>query len=350
MKLWKDFDTTLPTEAVANKLRHVGESPEQLGLDLSRPTVSGSQVSPELRAALGRSLVTSQYDKTMDDFLTKWSIIRPISKDPRTFYPLLREVARSAVKQNISYIEGLAPSDPPLVAAVAKAALQVEKETGVVIRVLANNLWGQKDHDVDTGMKTAHGLLGRGVVGFNMVADEFRNRPLAHYGSFKRLREKLQGLHVTLHAGEVRGSANNIVNSMLLGVERYGHATQVLTNPIAMALLYANKTPVEVSLISNLNVRALSSIDNSPMPKMLAWGVPVILSTDDPGIFSSTLSEEYDLAQREFNLSWGELKQISRNGILYSFLEPETKTRLLTELDRRLAAFEKSDLFLKFKK
>jgi aminodeoxyfutalosine deaminase len=108
-----------------------------------------------------------------------------------------------------------------------------------------------------------------------------------------------------------------------------------------MALLYARKTPVEVSLLSNLKTAVVPDLSKHPLLKMLAWGVPVSLSTDDPGVFRTTLAQEYELAQRTFNLSWEDLKEISRNGIRRAFCDPKTKKQLLRKLDARIAEFEK---------
>jgi len=352
-KTWMDlaarFDTKFPTDAVAAQLKHMQLDPAALGLDLSQPTISAGQMSPAMRDALGSSLVTNDCDKTFMDFLNKWQIIGPISGDVRVFYPLLKQLALSAKAQNIPYLEVIESSDPSILETVAADSRRVEQETGVVVRMLAYNMWGDPKEQVDRGMDAANRLSGSGVVGYNMVANEL-NRPLQHYGSFNRLRQTMKNLRVTLHAGEVPGSADNIVNDMLLNAKRYGHATQVESDPIAMAMLYSNKTPVEVSLISNMDTGAMKDLSNHPLPKMLAWGVPVILASDDPGVFDSTLSKEYDLAQRQFGLSWGELKRISRDGIRTSFLDTATKRRVLAELDRRFKVFEQSDLFLKHKK
>ena len=46
----------------------------------------------------------------------------------------------------------------------------------------------------------------------------------------------------------------------------------------------------------------------------------------------------------EHDLSYAELRQISRNGLAYSFLDAATKSRLLTEWEAAWAEFESATL------
>jgi adenosine deaminase len=50
------------------------------------------------------------------------------------------------------------------------------------------------------------------------------------------------------------------------------------------------------------------------------FGVPVAISTDDEGVSRIDLTHEYQHAVETFGLSYGELKQLVRNSLEYSFL------------------------------
>ncbi|MSV30385.1 MAG: adenosine deaminase, partial [Bryobacterales bacterium] len=59
-----------------------------------------------------------------------------------------------------------------------------------------------------------------------------------------------------------------------------------------------------------------------PVRRLYDAGVPIILNTDDPGIFGVTLCGEFELAAREFGFSEAELQEIAANGFRFAFSEP----------------------------
>ena len=57
------------------------------------------------------------------------------------------------------------------------------------------------------------------------------------------------------------------------------------------------------------------------------------LNTDDPAMFETSLSNEYELAQREFGFSNEHLRELARNSFEASFLNAESKLKFLNLLD-----------------
>jgi adenosine deaminase CECR1 len=101
---------------------------------------------------------------------------------------------------------------------------------------------------------------------------------------------------------------------------------------------------VEINLISNLLLQYVSDYSQHPFPEYLRTGIPVALSTDDRGMWDSNMSDEFFVAVKEFNLSWPELVQLSRNSLAYSFAPEPVKQQLLAMFASNITAFEQAVL------
>ena len=59
-------------------------------------------------------------------------------------------------------------------------------------------------------------------------------------------------------------------------------------------------------------------------------------------MWDSTMTDEFFVAVMEFNLSWEEIRTLSRNSLQYAFVQQPEKARLLREFDERMQKFEAS--------
>ena len=143
------------------------------------------------------------------------------------------------------------------------------------------------------------------------------------------------GLHRLIHAGEIGGPEKIREAIELLGVERVGHGIAAIHDPALMDLLAARRIVLEVCPESNIRTGALArqlrtanpSIRQHPLLQFLRHGIPVVLSTDDPPMFQTSISEEYQ-SSHEMGLSEKELTQLVANSFTYAFLSEEERARL----------------------
>ncbi len=143
------------------------------------------------------------------------------------------------------------------------------------------------------------------------------------------------GLHRLMHAGEIGGPEKIREAVEILGVERVGHGIAAIHDRTLMDLLAARRIVLEVCPVSNLRTGALArqlrkdgaTLKQHPLPELLRHGIPVVLSTDDPSMFHTSLSEEYLNAQR-MGLSETELAGLAANSFSFSFLLAEERTRM----------------------
>jgi len=60
----------------------------------------------------------------------------------------------------------------------------------------------------------------------------------------------------------------------------------------------------------------------------------VTLNSDDPGMFATTLNREYEIAHEVFGLSPGELADLAKAAVRYSFADADTQATLSAAIDR----------------
>jgi len=179
-------------------------------------------------------------------------------------------------------------------------------------------------------------------VAVNMVGREDNDKgyPLRFLQALRELRQQHSGVKLSIHAGEVDEPNHHVRDTLLLGADRIGHGNNLITDDDTMLMMRHGPYLVEINLISNLLLNYVSDYSEHPFPEYLRTGIPVALSTDDRGMWESTMTDEFFVAVTEFNLSWDEIKLLSRNSLQYSFAEADLKERLLRDFDNRMQKFE----------
>ncbi len=143
------------------------------------------------------------------------------------------------------------------------------------------------------------------------------------------------GLHLLMHAGEVGGPEKIREAIELLHVERIGHGIAAAHDPALMDLLVDQRIPLEICPQSNLCTGALAKqlrrtearIADHPLSQLWRHGIPIVLSTDDPAMFHTTLLAEYENAA-QMGLSETELSRLANMSFDHAFLSEGEKLAL----------------------
>ena len=122
-----------------------------------------------------------------------------------------------------------------------------------------------------------------------------------------------------------------------LRAERIGHGLAAAQDPELVEELATRQVPLEICLTSNLRTGACPSLSTHPVRQYFDQGVMITLNTDDPALFGTTLSREFQLAQDTFGFSDEHLRELARNSFEASFLPAEKKLELLGLFDAAAA-------------
>jgi adenosine deaminase CECR1 len=181
------------------------------------------------------------------------------------------------------------------------------------------------------------------LVAVNMVGreDNDMGHPARFLPTMRDLRRQYSGVQLSIHAGEVDEPNDHVRDTLLLGADRIGHGINLITDDETMRLMRHGPYLVEINLISNHLLNYINDFSQHPFPEYLRTGIPVALSTDDRGMWESNLSDEFFVAAMEFNLTWDEIKTLSRNSLSHAFVSAVERNRLLDAYEERVSRFER---------
>lgn len=216
------------------------------------------------------------------------------------------------------------------------------KATGITVRFLFSVIRFNANAEalIERAYDFVHG--NRDLwVGINLVGreDNDKGHAMRFLETFRKMRRKYAGVHLSIHGGEVDSPGREVRNTLLLGAERIGHGLNLITDPDTMLLMRNGRNLVEINLVSNRLLEYVADFEKHPFPEYLRFGIPVCLNTDDPGVWDSNLTDEYYIAVRHFDLAWDEVVRIGRNSLEHSFALPEVKAAMLERYDRRVREF-----------
>jgi len=170
----------------------------------------------------------------------------------------------------------------------------------------------------------------RNVVGFGIGGDERKGAPELFREVYANAGDN--GLRLTAHAGESAGP-ESIWGALNLKAERIGHGLTAWQDPELVEELSRRQVPVEVCVTSNLKTGCCSGIAEHPVKNYFDHGIMITLNTDDPAMFRTSLSREYQLVQDAMGFTDEHLRELARNSFEAAFLPAERKLHFLNSFD-----------------
>ncbi|XP_049879690.1 adenosine deaminase 2-like [Pectinophora gossypiella] len=187
-------------------------------------------------------------------------------------------------------------------------------------------------------------------AGFDLVGQEDVGKPLSEF--IQALLDVKEDIDFFFHAGETNWlgmqSDENLFDAILLETRRIGHGYALARHPVLMSLVKKREIAVEVTVISSVVFRLLRDMRQHPLAIFLAFGLPVVLSSDYPGMWGAApLSDDFYVAFMAVANQHSDLrllKQLAINSIRYCALENRRKNRLFEVFNKRWDKFLKEVL------
>jgi aminodeoxyfutalosine deaminase len=238
-------------------------------------------------------------------FLQIWAITTAVLRTERDFRQVVVDYAGEAAGHGAVYLEGIfTPAEPvgrgtswdEVFAGYCDGAAEAKQVHGVEVRLTPDIPRGYPLEAAELTARHAVRYRDRGVVGLGLGGPEEAYAPEQFQRAFQLARDG--GLGSVPHAGEVAGSQS--VRSCLdaLRADRIRHGIRAVEDPGLVRELADRGIVLDVCPISNVRTGAVASLAQHPLPKLVAAGVTCSVSTDDPAMFGTDLSTEYETAAR----------------------------------------------------
>ncbi|MGH7586070.1 MAG: adenosine deaminase [Gemmatimonadales bacterium] len=281
--------------------------------------------------------------RNLEDFLTRFELTIALLQTPeaieRVAYEMVEDAARDGIRllevrycPRLSTRHGLSMDE--VLAAERRGLERGERDFGVRTGIINCALRQQEPaHSLEIADASVR-WRDRGVVALDLAGGEAGRPPGQHRDAFDHA--ALGGLRVTVHAGEAAGPESVREALVLCHAERIGHGTRIHEDPALEDHVRDRQVAIEVNLTSNLQTRVVERAADHPVRRYLRHGMQVTLCTDSWLMCDTTLTDEYDLAQRELGFTREEIDRMILNGFAAAFLPWPEKERILAEVRAEL--------------
>jgi len=264
-------------------------------------------------------------------FIEVWILTTNALQTEADFRQIVVDYAAEAKAHGAVYFEGIfSPAErvrrgvswEAVYEGVCAGAQEARELHGVEVRLTPDIPRGFTQEEARATVEWAARYRDRGVVGVGLggLEAEFPPEPFA---DVFRLAKSL-GLGSVPHAGEVAGAASVRGALEALGADRLRHGIRAEEDPGLVRELAARGTVLDVCPLSNLRTGAVRSLAEHPLPRLVAAGVRCSISTDDPAMFGTDLTQDYEAAA-SFGL---DPRSFFEAGVAGALCDEETRARL----------------------
>ena len=195
---------------------------------------------------------------------------------------------------------------------IERGCAGAQLKVGLILSVRRDTKAAVAEKTVDLALQHRGVVVGLDVSGDSTVGD---GREIM--GAL--IRAKMHGLPLTLHIGESQKETaeQQMFELTTLQPERVGHAVHL--HEASRSWIFERRVPVEMCLTSAVKAGMIAHPKEHPALEWMIDGHPVAICTDDPLIFSTTLSQELAYVAEHAELEREHLESMQKRVLRYAF-------------------------------
>jgi len=239
--------------------------------------------------------------RDFDHFIEIWILTTNCLRTEEDFRRIVVDYAAEAKRHGAVYLEAIfSPIErtwrgvtwDAILEGYCNGAQEARELHGVDVLLNADITRSAPIEDAMTLVREVARYHDRGIVAVGLGGEEARypNEPFAP--AFRAARAA--GLGSVPHAGEVVGPESVRSALDLLEPDRIRHGIRAVEDPALVRELAGRGLVLDVTPTSNVRTRAVPSLAEHPLPRLVEAGVRCSVSTDDPVMFDTDLTREYE--------------------------------------------------------
>ena len=181
---------------------------------------------------------------------------------------------------------------------IAEGAIAGAKRSRLPVGLIFCCMRGAEKEKNEETIELAAEYKDAGVCGVDLAGAE-AIYPTESYKEIFRLAAK-ENLNVTIHAGEAAG-ADSVLAALDFGAKRIGHGVAAAGNRALLERVKRDGVTIEICPTSNLQTRAVSSIEAHPIRFFLEDGVSCALCSDNMTVSNTDVFREWEKIKSAFS-------------------------------------------------
>jgi aminodeoxyfutalosine deaminase len=242
--------------------------------------------------------------RDFDHFIEVWILTTNCLRHEADFRQVVVDYAGEAKQHGAVYLEAIfspiertwrGVSWDEIFGGYCDGAQEARELHGVEVRLTPDITRSAPLEDALTLVRYAARYRDRGIVAVGLGGEEALYPPEPFAPAFDAARA--EGLGSVPHAGEVVGPSSIRGALDTLHADRLRHGIRAIEDPALVRELADRGLVLDVTPISNVRTGIVTSIEDHPLPKLVEAGVRCSVSTDDPAMFDTDLTREYEAVE-----------------------------------------------------
>ena len=312
------FDGSLPVKSV-------WEQAKKQGINLQASSIE------ELR----EMMVCPANCQSLNEYLEKFDIPLSVLQTKEGIKECMEDLIAELISEGMIYAEiRFAPQLHLLKdlnqEEVVRAAIDgVESATAgqnIKVQLILCCMRGADNEDANRKtVEMAAKYLGHGVCACDLAGAEalFKTENFADLFAYAAE----LGVPYTIHAGEADGP-DSIKAALRFGAKRLGHGVRAVEDAALVTELMEEEVTLECYPISNIQTKAVASIEVHPIKELLYRGLKVTVNTDNRTVSQTTIAKEIQFLRDNLGLTVEEERQLYLNAAESAFLTQKEREGL----------------------